>query len=79
MSYSISASGHAHSEEAERRLHAELAEILAKPEYGCSNSHFGGTHVNGTIHEHHKPETEHVHETVSHEHHGEAGTHHGPL
>lgn len=65
MSYSISASGHAHSEEAERRLHAELADVLARDEYGCTNSHFGGQHIHGTIHEHHNPETEHVHERES--------------
>lgn len=63
MSYSINASGHTPDEETERKLHEELAAVLAKPEYGCSNSYFGGSHVVGTIHEHHLPGTEHIHET----------------
>jgi hypothetical protein len=63
VSYSLNASGHAQDEDAERRLHGELAAVLAKPEYGCSNSYFGGSHVVGTLHEHALPGTEHIHET----------------
>ena len=63
MSYSLKASGHAQDEAAERRLHEELAAVLAKPEYGCGTSYFGGSHVVGTIHEHASPDTEHIHET----------------
>jgi hypothetical protein len=62
MSYTLTAAGHAHSEEAERKLHAELAAVLAKPEYGCTVSSFYGSHVQGTIHEHASPGTEHIHE-----------------
>jgi hypothetical protein len=64
MSYFISASGHAASEEAERKLHAELAGVLAKPEYGCGSSSFSGSHVQGTIHLHNSPGTEHKHHTT---------------
>jgi len=64
MSYSLNASGHTPDAGTERRLHKELAEVLAKPEYGCTNSYFGGSHVNGTIHEHHLPGTTHEHHTT---------------
>ena len=61
MTYSISAAGHTADAETERKLHAELAKVLANPEYGCTSSSFGGTYVHGTIHKHHLPETEHKH------------------
>jgi len=63
MSYSLNASGHCPDAETETSLHAELAEVLAKPEYGCGSSYFGGSHVNGTLHLHKAEGTEHVHET----------------
>lgn len=63
MSWSLSAAGHTPDEDAERKLHAELAEVLAKPEYGCTTSDFIGNHVQGTVHLHASADTEHVHET----------------
>lgn len=62
MSYEATLRGHARTEEAERKLHARLAEVSQEdPDYGLTYSHFGGQHVHGTIHEHHSPQTEHTH------------------
>lgn len=52
-----------HEGETEKKLHAELAEVLARPEYGCTSSAFQGNHVSGTVHLHHHPDTIHTRES----------------
>jgi hypothetical protein len=49
MSWSLSASGHAASEEAEREFAEKLGEILSDPKYGASVSWFGGSYVRGAL------------------------------
>lgn len=88
MTWSLSASGHTNApegagnwEEAEQKLHDELAAVLAKPEYGCGQSSFSGNYVTSNcLHiPQDDPAVEHEHEHhpqphAGHGHHGGYGT-----
>jgi hypothetical protein len=53
MTWSIKAEGHItagdQSADVERALAADVAAVLAKPEYGCTSSRISGNHISGSI------------------------------